>query len=244
MFFGIILLCIVYYYLNSRNNEKKVEIVEENLDFIPSETFRGAKEGYVFKNGNMGIGYYIDNNVQLLYMSGESDTDHYSDASTDTDDSSSESESESDSDDSNSQPEPDEEKSDDEIAIVEEKEIDFQARRRRDYDTDLDSGDDRTWNWRNAENNRLITTYIKYHKQQDKKIKELNDRLSKLVATLIRTRFLPQNYYDATDAAAAVTEELSPPRASPRVFAAQPRARQGVVGGADDLGNCLGLVRL
>ena len=151
-------------------------------------------------------------------MSGESDTDDYSDASTDTDDYSDAS---TDTD-SNSQPEPDEEKSDDEIASVEEKEIDFQARRRRDYDTDLDPGDDRTWNWRNAENNRLITTYIKYHKQQDKKIKELNDRLSKLVATLIRTRFLPQNYYDATDAAAAVTEELSPPRASPRVFAAQP----------------------
>jgi len=62
MFFGIILLCIVYYYLNSQNKEKKVEIVEEeNIDFIPSDTFRGAKEGYVFKNGDMGIGYYIDN---------------------------------------------------------------------------------------------------------------------------------------------------------------------------------------
>ena len=60
MFFGIILLCIVYYYLNSRNKEKKVEIVEENLEFIPSDTFSGAKEGYVFKNGDMGIGYYID----------------------------------------------------------------------------------------------------------------------------------------------------------------------------------------
>ena len=69
MFFGIILLCIVYYYLNSRNNEKKVEIVEENLEFIPSDTFKGAKKGYVFKNGDMGIGYYIDNNIQLLYMS-------------------------------------------------------------------------------------------------------------------------------------------------------------------------------
>ena len=68
MFFGIILLCIVYYYLNSRNKEKKVEIVEENLEFIPSDTFRGAKKGYVFKNGDMGIGYYIDNNIQLIYM--------------------------------------------------------------------------------------------------------------------------------------------------------------------------------
>ena len=152
-------------------------------------------------------------------MSSESDTDDYSDASTDTDDYSDAS---TDTD-SNSQPEPDEEKSDDEERRGEEKEIDFQARRRTDYDTDLDPGDDPTWNWRNAENNRLIHAYIKYHKQQDKKIKELNDRLSKLVATLIRTRFLHQNYYDATDAAAAVIEELSPPRAGPRVFAAQPR---------------------
>ena len=36
---------------------------EENLEFIPSDTFRGAIEGYVFKNGDMGIGYYIDNNI-------------------------------------------------------------------------------------------------------------------------------------------------------------------------------------
>lgn len=152
-------------------------------------------------------------------MSSESDTDDYSDVSTDTD---SNSDASTDTD-SNSQPEPDEEYSDDERkGGEEEKEIDFQARRRTDYDTDLDPGDDPTWNWRNAENNRLIHAYIKYHKQQDKKIKELNDRLSKLVATLIRTRFLPQNYYDATDAAAAVIEELSPPRAGPRVFAAQP----------------------
>jgi hypothetical protein len=64
MFFGIILLCIVYYYVNSQNKEKKVEIVEEeNNDFIPSDTFIGAKEGYVFKNGDLGIGYYIDNNI-------------------------------------------------------------------------------------------------------------------------------------------------------------------------------------
>ena len=64
IFFGIILLCIVYYYLYSRTRDVKiVEIVEENLDFIPSDTFRGAKEGYVFKNGDMGIGYYIDNNI-------------------------------------------------------------------------------------------------------------------------------------------------------------------------------------
>ena len=34
----------------------------ETIDFIPSDTFRGANEGYVFKNGDLGIGYYIDYN--------------------------------------------------------------------------------------------------------------------------------------------------------------------------------------
>ena len=63
IFFGIIFSCIVYYYLNSANKEKRVEIVEERLEFIPSDTFKGRKVGYVFKRGDMGIGYYIDNNI-------------------------------------------------------------------------------------------------------------------------------------------------------------------------------------
>uniref|UniRef100_A0A6C0JCA1 Uncharacterized protein n=1 Tax=viral metagenome TaxID=1070528 RepID=A0A6C0JCA1_9ZZZZ len=29
--------------------------------FIPSESFSGAKEGYVFKNDATGLGYYLDN---------------------------------------------------------------------------------------------------------------------------------------------------------------------------------------
>ena len=28
--------------------------------FIPSKTFSGAKKGYIFKNDNNGIGYYLD----------------------------------------------------------------------------------------------------------------------------------------------------------------------------------------
>ena len=97
----------------------------------------------------------------------------------------------------------------------EEKEIDFQARRRTDYDTDLDPGDDPTWNWRNAENNRLINAYIIYHKQQDKEIEKLNERLSTLVDTLIHIGVLPRN----NEADTAPTREsdglplLSPPRA-------------------------------
>ena len=31
-----------------------------NVDFIPSLNFKGYKRGYVFKKGNLGIGYYKD----------------------------------------------------------------------------------------------------------------------------------------------------------------------------------------
>ena len=54
---------------------------------------------------------------------------------------------------------------------------------RSDYDSDSDGSD--SYNWRNAENNRLINAYIIYHKQQDKEIEKLNERLSTLVDTLI-----------------------------------------------------------
>ena len=60
----VLYFCVLYITILIRETKrKKVEIVEENLEFIPSDTFRGAKEGYVFKNGDMGIGYYIDNNI-------------------------------------------------------------------------------------------------------------------------------------------------------------------------------------
>ena len=63
----VLYFCVLYITILIRETrEKKVEIVEENLEFIPSDTFRGAKEGYVFKNGDMqgydSVGYYIDNN--------------------------------------------------------------------------------------------------------------------------------------------------------------------------------------
>ena len=63
---------------------------------------------------------------------------------------------------------------------------------RSDYDSD-DSDASDTYNWRNAENNRLILQYIKYHKQQDKEIEKINERLSTLVDTLIHTGVLSRN---------------------------------------------------
>ena len=47
--------------------QKSKKFVEEPMEnyqreaFIPSESFDGAKEGYVFKNDSNGIGYYLDN---------------------------------------------------------------------------------------------------------------------------------------------------------------------------------------
>ena len=40
--------------------EKEV-ITKDSDDFFPSKTFTGAKPGYVFKLGDQGQGYYIDN---------------------------------------------------------------------------------------------------------------------------------------------------------------------------------------
>ena len=46
--------------------QKSKKIVEEPMEnyqqeeFIPSDSFVGAKEGYVFKNDSNGLGYYLD----------------------------------------------------------------------------------------------------------------------------------------------------------------------------------------
>ena len=40
----------------SINPEKKLNFAE----FEPSDTFKGHKNGYVFKKGNRGLGYYLD----------------------------------------------------------------------------------------------------------------------------------------------------------------------------------------
>lgn len=58
---GLLILIIIYYfYFNS--NKQSLEVQE---NFIPSNSFNGAKKGYVFKNCENGLGYYIDkfNNV-------------------------------------------------------------------------------------------------------------------------------------------------------------------------------------
>lgn len=57
----IAVLVGIYFYM--QKSQKNVEEPMENYqqeEFIPSESFVGAKEGYVFKNDSNGIGYYLD----------------------------------------------------------------------------------------------------------------------------------------------------------------------------------------
>ena len=54
-----------------------------------------------------------------------------------------------------------------------------------DYEESVDSGEDSdTWNWRNAENNRLIIQLYKYDKEQDKRLDKLEQRLNGILALL------------------------------------------------------------
>ena len=55
---GIALAVGVYFYMQKSKTKEPVEKVVES--FIPSNTFVGAKKGYIFKNDSNGIGYYLD----------------------------------------------------------------------------------------------------------------------------------------------------------------------------------------
>ena len=58
---GLSILICIYFYM--QKSQKSVEEPMENYQqeaFIPSESFIGAKEGYVFKNDSSGVGYYLD----------------------------------------------------------------------------------------------------------------------------------------------------------------------------------------
>tara|TARA_Y100001936_G_C15599708_1_gene421105 strand:- start:13 stop:213 length:201 start_codon:yes stop_codon:yes gene_type:complete len=58
--FGVVLAIGIYFYMQ-KSKTKTEEPVKSVLEsFIPSDTFVGAKEGYIFKNDSNGIGYYLD----------------------------------------------------------------------------------------------------------------------------------------------------------------------------------------
>lgn len=54
---GIILLALFYFYMQPKIEEPK----NMHRSFIPSDSFIGAKKGYVFKMDSKGLGYYLDN---------------------------------------------------------------------------------------------------------------------------------------------------------------------------------------
>ena len=57
----------------------------------------------------------------------------------------------------------------------------------------IDSGEDSdTWNWRNAENNRLIIQLYKYDKEQDKRLDKLEQSVNGIMA-LVGINEVPEN---------------------------------------------------
>lgn len=58
--FGVALAIGIYFYMQ-KSKTKTEEPVKNVLEsFIPSDTFVGAKNGYIFKNDSDGVGYYLD----------------------------------------------------------------------------------------------------------------------------------------------------------------------------------------
>ena len=51
---GLLILIIIYYFYS---NKQSLEVQE---NFIPSDSFNGAKKGYIFKKCVNGLGYYKD----------------------------------------------------------------------------------------------------------------------------------------------------------------------------------------
>ena len=55
---GAIVLIAIYFYTFHMNIAEPMK--NKNKDFLPSDKFAGAKEGYVFKMDSKGLGYYLD----------------------------------------------------------------------------------------------------------------------------------------------------------------------------------------
>ena len=59
---GVALAIGIYFYMQKSNTKTKTEEPVKNVleSFIPSDTFVGAKNGYIFKNDSDGVVYYLD----------------------------------------------------------------------------------------------------------------------------------------------------------------------------------------
>ena len=66
MFLYILLAAIIliglYFYMQKQEENVNESMENRKLEaFIPSDSFSGAKKGYVFKMDESGLGYYLDN---------------------------------------------------------------------------------------------------------------------------------------------------------------------------------------
>ena len=62
-FIAMILILGTYFvFFGLRQTETAITepMKNKNKDFLPSNKFAGAKEGYVFKMDEQGLGYYLD----------------------------------------------------------------------------------------------------------------------------------------------------------------------------------------
>ena len=57
---GLFILIGLYFYTQKTQNNVFDNLSPEKCVFYPSDTFNGAKKGYVFKNDSKGLGYYFD----------------------------------------------------------------------------------------------------------------------------------------------------------------------------------------
>lgn len=57
---GVALAIGIYFYVQKSKTKTKEPVKKVVELFIPSDTFVGAKKGYIFKNDSNGIGYYLD----------------------------------------------------------------------------------------------------------------------------------------------------------------------------------------
>ena len=57
----VVLIGIYFYFQKSKKNVVEYMVNRQLEPFIPSDSFVVAKEGYVFKMDDVGLGYYLDN---------------------------------------------------------------------------------------------------------------------------------------------------------------------------------------
>ena len=56
---GLAILVGIYFYMQ-RKNKKPYIPTPRDKSFVPSDKFAGAKNGYVYKMDDKGLGYYLD----------------------------------------------------------------------------------------------------------------------------------------------------------------------------------------